>query len=89
MPIKQHGDQPTMQGPAIYRIRVSGCVDARWADQLWGMQITHPIRSRGKTETVLIGQLADQSALNGVLRALYGRHLPVISVECLEGEEPE
>jgi hypothetical protein len=53
------------------------------------MQITHPIRSRGKTETVLIGQLADQSALNGVLRALYGRHLPVISVECLEGEEPE
>jgi hypothetical protein len=89
MAIKQHGGQPTMQGPAIYRIRVSGRVDARWADQLWGMQITHPIRSRGTTETVLIGQLADQSALNGVLRALYERHLPVISVECLEGEEPE
>jgi len=89
MAIKQHGDQPTMQGPAIYRIHVSGRVHARWADQLWGMQITHPIRPRGKTETVLIGQLADQSALNGVLRALYERHLPVISVECLEGEEFE
>jgi len=89
MPIKQNGDQPTMQGPAIYRIRVSGRVAADWADRLWGMQITHPIRSHGKTESILIGRLADQSALNGVLITLYQRHLPVISVECLDGGESE
>ena len=31
----------------------------------------------------------DQGALNGVLSALYERHLPVIAVECLDGEESE
>ena len=89
MASKQHGDQPTMRGPAIYRIRVTGRVDVSWAEELWGMQITHPIRSRGRIESILVGRLADQSALSGVLRALYERHLPVVSVECLEGRESE
>jgi hypothetical protein len=89
MASKQHGDWPTMHGPAIYRIRVSGRVDASWAEELWGMQITRGIRSRGKTESTLVGRLPDQGALNGVLSALYERHLPVISVECLEGRESE
>jgi hypothetical protein len=86
---KQHSDQPTMQGPAIYRIRVKGRLDAQWADRVSGMQITHLSRLLGKTESVLVGRLADQAALNGVLSALYDRHLPVISVECLEGQAPE
>jgi hypothetical protein len=53
------------------------------------MQTTHLTRLRGKTESVLVGRLADQAALNGFLSALYERHLPVISVECLEGQESE
>ena len=78
-----------MGGPAVYRISVSGRVDPRWADELWGMQITHRIQAPGKTESLLVGRLADQGALNGVLAALYERHLPVISVECLDGGESE
>jgi hypothetical protein len=50
------------------------------------MQVTHAIRAPGKPESILVGRLADQGALNGVLTTLYGRHLPVISVECL-GEQ--
>ena len=85
----QQHDQPTMKEPAIYRIRVGGRVDPRWADRVSGMQITHVTRLPGKTESVLVGRLADQSALNGLLTALYDRHMPVISVECLEGQEFE
>jgi hypothetical protein len=85
----QQDNQPTMQGPATYRIRVSGSVDPQWADRVSGMQTTHLTRLRGKTESVLVGRLADQAALNGFLSALYERHLPVISVECLEGQESE
>jgi hypothetical protein len=83
----KQGNQPTMEGPAIYRIRVGGRVDPKWADRVSGMQITHLTRPRGQKESVLVGRLADQAALNGVLRALYQRHWPVISVECLEGQE--
>ena len=86
---EQQDDPPTMSGPAIYRIRVGGRVDPRWSDRVSGMQITHVTRLRGKSESVLVGRLADQSALNGILTALYDRHLPVISVECLEGQEFE
>jgi hypothetical protein len=86
---QQQDDQPTMRGPAIYRIRVGGRVDPRWADRVSGMQITNLTHLRGNTESVLVGRLADQSALNGVLTALYDRHLPVISVEYLEGQEFE
>ena len=86
---KQQDNQPTMKEPATYRIRVGGRVDPRWSDRVSGMQITHVTRLRGRTESVLVGRLADQSALSGVLTALYDRHLPVISVECLDGKESE
>ncbi len=83
---KEHGAQPTMRGAAIYRIRVKGRVDPQWADRVSGMQISYLTRLLGKTESVLEGRLADQAALNGVLQSLYDRQLPVISVECLEGD---
>lgn len=89
MASKQHDNQPTMKEPATYRIRVAGRVDPKWSDRVSGMQITHVTHLRGKTESVLVGRLPDQSALNGVLTALYDRHLPVISVDCLDGQEFE
>lgn len=78
-----------MSGPAIYQIRVSGRVDPRWIHNVCGMQVTHAIRSPGKTESVLVGRLADQAALNGVLSALYEKHLPVIAIDHLVGQESE
>jgi hypothetical protein len=46
-----------------------------------------------ETQTVLVGRLADQSSLSGVLNTLHDLHLPVLSAECLgdgeEGEDPE
>jgi hypothetical protein len=43
-----------------------------------------------ETQTVLVGRLADQSSLSGVLNTLHDLNLPVLSAECLgNGEEEE
>ncbi len=85
----EQDNQPSMRGAATYRIRVKGRVDPQWAERVSGMQISYLTRLLGKPESVLEGRLADQAALNGILQALYDRHLPVISVECLEGQSFE
>ena len=36
--------------------------------------------------TTLLGELADQAALEGVLNTLFSLHLPVVSVERLSAE---
>ncbi len=75
---------PEMDGPAIYRICVRGPLGADWSSRLGGMNISSRRGSNGATRTILVGRIADQSALAGLLSGLYELHLPVISVECLE-----
>ena len=48
------------------------------------MNITETQKTDGHDETILMGRLADQAALAGVLNTLYEQHLPVLSVDCLE-----
>ncbi len=83
----QHPRMPTMHGPAIYRIRVRGRLDASWSDRVGGMQVTETRGSDGEAETILVGRLADQAALAGILNALYELHLPVLSAECVDSED--
>ena len=75
---------PEMDGPAIYRICVRGPLDAEWSSRLAGMNITTSQGPNGGTRTILVGRIADQAALTGLLNGLYELHLPVISVDCLE-----
>lgn len=74
----------SMGRPATYRIRVQGHLGAKWSDRLEGMNITYDSRTDGSEVTILVGRLADQAALTGVLNTLYEMHLPVLSAECLE-----
>jgi hypothetical protein len=67
--------------PAIYRIDIFGKLDKNWSDYCGGMTIENASDSRHRSRTVLIGRLADQSALIGVLNALYDIGCPIISVE--------
>jgi hypothetical protein len=60
----------------LHEIRVQGHLDARWADWLEGLTLTH--ESVGTT--TLTGPLADQSALHGVLNRLRDLALPIVSV---------
>jgi hypothetical protein len=66
----------------IYRIRVRGHLDARWSDWLEGMAVHH--QDDGTTE--LIGPVADQAAVHGVIARIRDLGLPLISVNRVESE---
>jgi hypothetical protein len=74
----------SMQGPAIYRIRVEGSINPKWFSRLEGMNVTAGNSEADITESILVGRLADQAALSGLLNTLYELHRPVLSVDCLE-----
>ena len=75
-----------MHGPAIYRIRIQGKLDARLADRLGGMQITEVCKTDKGPETILVGRIVDQAALSGILNSLYELHMPVLSAKCVDVE---
>jgi len=81
-------DLPTERGylldaPGRYRIIIRGTLDAGWADRLSGMTISATRLANGASATLLIGELADQSALVGVLNTLHDLGLSLVSVECV------
>jgi hypothetical protein len=63
--------------PAAYRIRVSGSLDARWADWFDGFAIT----SVAGNQTLLVGRVADQAALHGLLAKVRDLGLPLLYLE--------
>ncbi len=71
--------------PNVYLIRVKGNLDAKWADWFNNLSITPQPRD----ETLLIGPIADQSALHGVLAKIRDLGLPLLSVERLETSHNE
>ena len=70
-----------LDAPDRYRILILGTLDAGWSDRLGGMTISATRLADGATATTLIGALADQSALVGVLNTLHDLGLPLVSVE--------
>jgi len=70
-----------MDMPTTYRICVTGSLESSWAERLWGMK-TNPVEPTpepGATE--LVGKVADQAALVGIINALYNAGHTVLSVE--------
>jgi len=74
---------PDMDKSAVYQIKVRGEIDSVWSERLGGMQIT----VEPSDIVTLVGRLADQAALAGVLDTLYELHLPVLEVKQLEQEK--
>jgi hypothetical protein len=72
--------------PAIYRIHIFGKLDKHWSDYCGGMTIENASDVHHRSRTILTGRLADQSALIGVLNALYDIGCPIISVERIDSE---
>lgn len=70
--------------PMMYRISVVGTLSKNWSDYCGGMAIEHASGAKGYAMTTLTGQLADQSALIGVLNSLHDIGCPIISVESVE-----
>ena len=69
--------------PTIYQIEVEGEISADWSERIRGMEIVLMHRKNKKPISILTGEVADQSALAGILKTLFEFHLPVISVRNL------
>jgi len=64
--------------PARYEIRVDSVLDDQWADWFGGLQL-----SSDGTQTVIVGLVADQPALHGLLTKIRDLGLCLISVRRL------
>jgi len=69
-----------LEGQAVYQIKVKGLLDSKWSDWFDGFAIT-PLSSG---ETLLIGPVADQAALHGLLNKIRDIGLPLLSVNMVE-----
>jgi hypothetical protein len=78
--MKQVKRDLTLDQPAIYQIKVPGCLDESWSEWADGMSITVESDDDGPSITTLTGAVTDQAALQGLLRRLYSLGLPLISV---------
>ncbi len=78
-----HGSRGARQ-VRVYEIRIDGHLDARWTEWLEGASLTHTEDGT----TVLIGPIADQTALHGVLARLRDLGVTLISVNERNGDGP-
>ncbi len=64
-------------------IRIKGQIDANWSDWFDNLTITHVEQA----ETILSGDIPDQSALHGLLTKLRDLGLPIVSVNLSEAAD--
>jgi hypothetical protein len=70
--------------PAIYRIEMDGNIDQRILTWFDDMTLSTESREEGKTTSTLVGLVADQAALHGLLNRIYNLGFLVISVTRVE-----
>jgi len=76
--IKTDSDQPV-----TYQIRIEGHLDAQWTDWFSGLTV-----AQGKSgDTLLIGPIADQAALFGLLKKVRDLGMPLVSVNRVESSK--
>lgn len=64
---------------SIYQIVVKGQLDTSRSEWFEGWII----RQAENNTTILTGQVADQSALHGILVKIFNLNLPVVLVQCM------
>ena len=62
--------------PAVYQIRVKGSLDPKWSDWFNGLAFVR----QANDETLLVGPVADQTALYGLLAVIRDLGLPLLAV---------
>lgn len=73
--------------PARYRICAQGRFAPDWLDMLSGVWVIYSQAPGGKGVTLLIGEVADQAALVGVIEQLYSLGFPLLLVEHLADQD--
>jgi hypothetical protein len=69
--------------PTKYVIRIGNHLDFHWEQWFEGMTIKHT----GDGQTILSGDVVDQSALHGLLVKIRNLNLTLISVQKIETDE--
>ena len=77
-----------LDSPLTYRITVRGKLDERWSDWFSGMQVSLHEAKDGTPLTTLVGPVADQAQLRGVLNRIWNLNLILVSLVLVE-EEPD
>lgn len=72
--------------PAVYQIEVQGRLTEVWSDWFDDMAVTVE-DGKNWTVTMLVGALADQAALHGVLARIRDLGLPLLLVRYVESAE--
>ena len=67
-----------------YQIRITGQLDARWADWFAGLTIT-----LDGGDTLITGPVVDQAALHGLLKRVRDLGMPLVSVSPVESGPPD
>jgi hypothetical protein len=73
--------------PGLYQIRVVGELDECWLTHLEGLQISTSRWHNYSPVTEITGQLADQTALSGLLDLLNDLGRVILTVERIEIDE--
>jgi hypothetical protein len=69
--------------PYTYQVKVKGRLDTEWSGWFDGFSIS----LQPDDETLITGQIEDQSALHGLLGKIAGLGLPLLSVTRLEDSQ--
>lgn len=69
--------------PSVYQIKVKGILDTEWSGWFEGLSFS----SQPDDETLITGQVEDQSALHGLLGRIASLGLPLLSVTRLEDSQ--
>jgi len=85
--MKEINQKLTLAQPATYQIKVPGHLDRSWSEWAGGMTITVEGEGDSPPITTLTGIVADQAALQSLLRRLYSLGLPLISVKWVDADE--
>ena len=70
-----------MDMSANYRICVIGVLESSMAERFWGMMSAPVEQTDELQQTALVGEVADQTALVGIINALYNGGHTIVSVE--------
>jgi hypothetical protein len=70
--------------PSRYQIRVQGNLDPKWSAWFTGFSIT----PQAGGDTLITGEIIDQSDLYGLLEKIRDLGLPLLCVERLKSESP-
>jgi hypothetical protein len=81
--LNKHQQGLGLDQPAMYQIQVQGRLRANWSRWFDDMEITVKSELSGSTITFLTGEVADQSALHGLLNRIRDLGIPLISVQLI------